>query len=48
MQDFRPYQLSLFFLNLSMSVQHAQVYAENKGMGAIISKLVRNSALRYK
>lgn len=39
MQDFRPYQLSLFFLNLGMSVQHAQAYAENKGMGAIIWKL---------
>lgn len=36
MQDFRPYHLQFFFLNLSVSVQHAQTYAKNKGMGTTV------------
>lgn len=44
MQDFRPYHLPLFFLNLSVSVQRVQAYAENKEMGTIVWKLLRNRA----
>lgn len=47
-QDFRPYHLQFFFLNLNVSVQHIQAYAKDKGMGAIDWNFIGNCTLGYK
>lgn len=42
MQDFRPYPLSVFFLNLNMSAQHVWAYAENKRHGCNSLRISKN------